>query len=106
MNTDERLDKLIDRHEALTHTVELLAAMQEKTEERLQRAIDFGVEEARRERERRREAITEAEARHQAAMAAIDGKLDQLASAQLVTEQLLQRFLARGGNGHTGAEPK
>lgn len=120
MTTDERLDKLIERHESLTHTVELLAAMQlkteerldglaamqEKTEERLQRAIDFGVEEARRERERRREAITKAEARHQAAMAAIDGKLDQLASAQLVTEQLLQRFLARGGNGHTGAEPK
>jgi hypothetical protein len=104
MTIDERLEVLAVRHEALSHTVELIAAMQLKTEERLtqlaraqavtdrrlSRAIKLSAEETLRERERRRESIAQ-----------LDSKLDQLAAAQLVTEQLLQRFLARGGNGHS-----
>ena len=37
MTIDERLDKLVERHEALTQSVELLAAMQKTTETELRR---------------------------------------------------------------------
>ena len=135
MTIDERLDRLVDRHEALAGSVELLvgsvreltaaqavtderfrelataqAATDERmrelttaqaaTDQRLTKAIEFSVKEARRERERRREAIAGADKRHETAMAQLDRKLEQLAAAQILTEQLLQRFLARGGNGH------
>jgi hypothetical protein len=33
MNIDERLDRLTERHEALTQTVEIIAHMQERNEE-------------------------------------------------------------------------
>jgi hypothetical protein len=33
MNIDERLDRLTQRHEALTQTVEIIAAMQKNNEE-------------------------------------------------------------------------
>ena len=35
MNIDERLDRLTERHEALTQTVELIAAAQIKNDERM-----------------------------------------------------------------------
>lgn len=35
MTTDERLDRLTERHEALTQTVELIAAAQMKNDERM-----------------------------------------------------------------------
>jgi archaellum component FlaC len=35
MTIDERLDRLTERHEALTQTVELITAAQMKTDERL-----------------------------------------------------------------------
>lgn len=35
MNIDERLDRLTERHEALTQTVELLARQAQETERRL-----------------------------------------------------------------------
>jgi len=37
MNIDQRLDRLTERHEALTQTVEIIAAMQKKNEEAHQR---------------------------------------------------------------------
>jgi hypothetical protein len=37
MNIDERLEKLAERHEALTQTVEIIAAMQRDNEKRLDR---------------------------------------------------------------------
>ena len=37
MNIEERLDRLTQRHEALTQTVELIAAMQKNNEEAHQR---------------------------------------------------------------------
>ena len=36
MNIDERLEKLAERHEALTQSVEMLVARQQKTDEMLQ----------------------------------------------------------------------
>ena len=37
MSIDERLDRLTERHEALTQTVELVAGMQRENEERFAR---------------------------------------------------------------------
>lgn len=37
MTIDERLDKLVERHEALTQSVELLAGMQKTTESEIRR---------------------------------------------------------------------
>jgi hypothetical protein len=62
-----------------------------KTDALLRRAIRLNVQEVRAERKRRAAAI-----------AIIDEKLTQLAAAQLVTEEKLQRYLQNrgGGNGH------
>ena len=40
MTTDERLDRLIERHEALTQSVELITSMQRDNEERMTKLID------------------------------------------------------------------
>ena len=40
MDIDERLEKLADRHEALTQAVELLAAMYQQNERRLTQVLD------------------------------------------------------------------
>ncbi len=113
MNIDERLVALVDRHEALTESVELLAEQQAEAAERataaeerharetadirrdLRRAFALGVREARNQRRR---------------SAALDEKITQLAAAQLVTEERLTGLYAkmdafidsmrgRGGNG-------
>ena len=106
MTIDERLD-------AITQTLELMALRQADYEERqadyeerheremedirkegaatraeLRRAIRLSVQDARNERRRRHE---------------LDDKITQLAAAQLITEEKLQRFidsLGRGGNGN------
>src|SRR5579862_8577941 len=116
MTIDERLERLVERHEALTETVEMLALRQADAEERheremeeirkegvatraeLRRAIRLGIQEARSQRRRRHE-LDEKLAQ---SAAALDEKITQLAAAQLVTEEKLQRFinsLHRGGNG-------
>jgi hypothetical protein len=84
MTVDERL-------EALTHSLELLTHSHAKTENVLRRAIAAGVLEARRQRRRSRELDEK--------ISHADDKITQLASAQIVTEELLQAFLKRGGNG-------
>jgi len=107
---DERLEKLVERHEALTQSVELMEERQLAAEERheremadirregaamrtdLRRAFAMGVREARNERRRRRELDEK-----------FDQKITQLAAAQLITEEKLQAFLEsmrRGGNGN------
>jgi hypothetical protein len=40
MTIDERLDRLTERHEALTQTVELIAAAQIKNDERMGQLMD------------------------------------------------------------------
>jgi len=40
MSIDERLDRLTERHEALTQTVELIAAAQMKNDERMGQLTD------------------------------------------------------------------
>jgi len=126
---DERLERLTERHEALTQSLELLAHMHADAEARqaaveaaaearqtaaaerhdremeairreatkmradFRRAFAMGVREARHARVRRNEL----EAR-------FDEKITQLAAAQLVTEEKLQRLIdsqRRGGNGNS-----
>ena len=41
LTTEERLDRLVESHEALTQTVEILAGMQAKTERDIDRFIIF-----------------------------------------------------------------
>ncbi|MGA2594278.1 MAG: hypothetical protein ABSH32_30635 [Bryobacteraceae bacterium] len=120
MTIDERLEKLAERHEALTQSLELLVHRQADAEERqiaaeerheremadirreavtmrtdLRRAFAMGVREARTERSRRRE---------------LDEKIGQVAAAQLITEEKVQALsgkmdafidsMRRGGNGN------
>lgn len=40
MTIDERLERLTERHEALTQTVEIIAGMQKETERKLDRLTD------------------------------------------------------------------
>jgi len=107
---DERLEKLTERHEALTRSVELMEQSQIAAAERheremadirqagaamradMRRAFAMGVREARNARRRRQELEEK-----------MDEKITQLAAAQLVTEEKLQRFInsvGRGGNGN------
>ena len=39
MTIDERLDRLTERHEALTQTVEIMASMQQRNEEAIFRLV-------------------------------------------------------------------
>ena len=75
-----------------------LKASHDATERTLRRAIRLAVMDARRQRERNRGF----DERHRAAderNREFDEKMTQIANAQLVNEQLLKRFLERGGNG-------
>src|ERR1700691_1701849 len=113
MTIDDRLDRLTERHEALTQSVELLRSHGNELSERLarqaeksdrentalnhtlRRAIRMAVTEARNERLRRQ---------------TLDEYFTKLAAAQLITEekmQVLEDRLARyvdaswdGGSGH------
>jgi hypothetical protein len=40
LNIDERIEKLTERHEALTQTVEIIAAMQKETDRRLGQVLE------------------------------------------------------------------
>ncbi|MGH9585236.1 MAG: hypothetical protein ACRD4O_20145 [Bryobacteraceae bacterium] len=40
MNIDERLEKLTERHEALTQTVELIVSMQRENEKRFEKRFE------------------------------------------------------------------
>jgi hypothetical protein len=106
MTIDERLERLAERHEALTQSVELLGvhlhALSEKQDREttalrrdLSRAVRLAVAEARNERRRRQ---------------TLDEYITKLAAAQLITEEKMQVFEDRlvkfieasrgGGNGH------
>ena len=120
MTIDDRLERLTERHEALTQSVELLRAHGSEWSERLarqaeksdrentalnqtlRRAIRMAVTEARNERRRRQ---------------TLDEYITKLAAAQLITEEKVQRTdenlarleqtvsqfidsMRRGGNGH------
>ena len=103
MDIDKRLEKLVERHEALTQAVELstrlaMARMDRqeartdrqeaagrRTDERLKRAIALAANEDLAQRKRTK---------------LLDIEMKKLADAQRVTEVLMQRFLASRTNGH------
>jgi len=124
MTIDERLEMLAERHQALTETVQVLAGGEARHEREmaeirriatttravLLRAVRLGVREARNERRRRQELD-----------ARFELKMDQLASVQLITEEMMQslevslqglstqmdRFIdsmRRGGNGNSQSQ--
>ena len=83
----------MDVEKTMVFIMEQLAqatALQARTDHRLDRAVRLAVREARQERKKRREMDER-----------LDEKITQLAAAQLVTEEKLQRFLdsQRGANG-------
>jgi hypothetical protein len=88
----EQHDRMIADHE-MRHDRDMaelrashvkLEASQDKTERTLRRAIRLSVLDARRQRARN---------------ADFDVIMAQIAAAQLANEELLKRFLERGGNG-------
>jgi hypothetical protein len=87
--------------EQLAHVTVLQAKAEERQERmdrRLSRAIRLAVEEARRERARRREL----DERVDRSRSEMEEAIARLAAAQLVTEEKLQRFL----EGRTGTNGK
>jgi len=115
MTIDERLEKLAERHEALTHTVELMAAENAERDKRLAGIIDgigrlsaqvrpldesaivtngMVLRHERMLEEHREWLVSHALVirEHDEWMRQLDGKLDSIAD-------LILR--SRGGNGHT-----
>ena len=89
MTIDERLEKLAERHEALTQTVELQAREIAQIGPALRRAIELGVRELRNER-KRRQALDE---KMTQANTMLNQKMAELADAQMATEEKLQAFI-------------
>jgi len=73
---------LTSRVDRIERDLESVARDRAKTERTLRRAIALGVQEARRQRARSRELDEK-----------FDRKMDQLASAQLLTEEKLRAFI-------------
>ena len=81
MTTDERLDRLVERHEALTMNVELMQAEGRKFRGDLRRWVALGVREGRNHRKRITELETksaEYQARTDQNLAGITDKLNGL----------------------------
>ena len=81
MTPEERWARIEQRHEALAAGLELLAISHQATERTLRWAFRVCVHDHRQERRRRQELL-----------ARFDEKMTQLAAAQLVTEEKLQRL--------------
>jgi ATP-dependent Clp protease ATP-binding subunit ClpA len=90
MDVEKTMEFILDQLAQIT-------VVQARTDRRLDRAIRFAVQEARQERKRRKEMDEILVRRASEA----DEKITQLAAAQLVTEEKLQRWIEerRGKNG-------
>jgi len=86
--------------EFILDQVAQITVLQARTDRRLDRAIRLAVQEARQERKRRKE-MDQRIAYLTERAAEADEKITQLAAAQLVTEEKLQRWIEerRGKNG-------
>lgn len=97
---DREMAEGAERHDREMAAIRESAAEQARESHRLDlrlsRAIKLGLAEARRHRNK----MLKMEAKIAAADLEFDEKMTQLASAQLLTEEVLKRFLARSGNGH------
>jgi uncharacterized membrane protein YheB (UPF0754 family) len=112
MTIDERLDRLTERHEALTQSVELLRSHGSELSERLARQAEKSDRENAALNQTLRRAIRMAvtEARNERRRQTLDEYITKLAAVQLITEEKMQvledrlvRFIdaSRGaGNGH------
>jgi uncharacterized membrane protein YheB (UPF0754 family) len=112
MTIDERLDRLTERHEALTQSVELLRSHRSELSERLARQAEKSDRENAALNQTLRRAIRMAvtEARNERRRQTLDEYITKLAAVQLITGEKMQvledrlvRFIdaSRGaGNGH------
>jgi len=96
-------EKWLEQHDQMMADFNMgmaqLEASQAKTEKVLRRAIRLAVQDARRQRRRN----AEFDKRHAEAdkrKAELDETMQKIAIAQLQNEELLKRFLERGGNGN------
>lgn len=78
MDVEKAMQFVLEQLAQASPQLAQVVAVQDGTDRRLDQAIRLAVQEARRERKRRAE---------------LDEKITQLASAQLVTEEKLQRFI-------------
>jgi hypothetical protein len=90
LDVEKTMEFILEQLAQASSRLAKVAAVQETTDRRLDRAIRLAVEEARRERKRRRERDER-----------LDEKITQLASAQLVTDERLERPIHSqlGSNG-------
>lgn len=90
MDVEKTMQFILEQLAQASSQLTRVAALQERTDRRLDRAIRLAVREARQERKKRREMDER-----------LDEKITQLASAQLVTEERLQRLINSqlGSNG-------
>jgi chromosome segregation ATPase len=126
MTVDQRLERLTERHEALTQSVELMAAENKQRDKRMGQIME-GIarlndtqtvtaaqtsrhEDRVKEHQQWLEDNKLAYTRHREAMAEFDQKMTQLSAAQLLNEEKWRELqakldgfidgLRRGGNGH------
>ena len=126
MTLDDRLERLTERHEALTQSVELMSAENKQRDKRMGEIME-GIarlndaqtvtaaqtsrhEDRVKEHQQWLEDNELAYARHREAMTEFDQKMTQLSSAQLLNEEKWRELqakldafidgLRRGGNGH------
>jgi hypothetical protein len=112
MTIDERLEKLTERHEALTLSLELLEKRQQDLTQSVKLLSEKQDHEAAALRQDLRRAVRlgVAEARnHRVRLRTLDDSMTRLAAAQLVTEEKVTAIgskleglidaLRRGGNG-------
>ena len=97
MDVEKTMEFILEQLAHVSSQLAEVGAFQARTDRRLDRAIRLAVQEARQERQRRKEL----EERLSTAAAEADEKITQLAAAQLITEEKLQRLIdeRRGANG-------
>ena len=107
-HTAASLARLAESQETTAARIEQNQAAIAELDRRVRRSVRLAIEEARAERRKRREMdarykeqIAQSDARFQEQMTNLNILMNQLAAAQLVTEEKLQRYLEsrRGTNG-------
>ncbi len=97
MDVEKTIEFILEQQAQVETHLAAMAEQHLKLRQDLNRAVRLGIQEARAERRRRREM----DERLDAKIAVLDEKITQLAAAQLVTEEKLQRLIdfQQGGNG-------
>jgi hypothetical protein len=98
MDVEKTIEFILQQQAQVEVHLAAISDRLDRTGARLDRAVRLGIREARAERAKRRELDAKTNRR----ATEFDEKITQLAAAQLVTEEKLQRFIDAqrgGGNG-------